>query len=795
MENLFLKLLNMSLSASWLVLAVLMLRLLLKKAPKWVRGVLWALVALRLVCPFSIESTLSLIPSAEPVPQEIVYAAHPRLNTGIPALNAATAPVMESAFAPTPEESANPLQIWTFIGARLWLAGVSTMLLYALVSYLRLRRRVDVSIPLQNDIWLCDGIDAPFILGVFRPRVYMPSSLAEPQLSHVLAHERAHLARHDHWWKPLGFALLAVYWFNPALWLAYILLCKDIELACDERVYRDMAIAERADYSQTLLDQSRPGSGVAACPLAFGEVGVKERVKAALSYKKPAFWVLAVSAAACVVVAVCFLTNPAKLALDFSRDEINEAETYHITTVEDLGLRQLSGEELDILYERLQGIPNAARKGDYAGLTPMYTLTFNVPYKGSFQLRGYNDEGTMTELYHEDWARHKGETWVIKDDDFGRYVMELCKYGGGQTSRSEEPIRTQEALRRLTLDDVRALAKKGTALSARDFDGYAYYETGSGLYIKAYPIDEVFAVLLGFASDADEPLYFKLTAKNDDGIFSDNVDMDSGDVESFIAMHSADKNGQEKPRLTLDNARVLAKRGEALTWEDLEGYEYYVTGSGLHSHLYPIDGRFSLTASGTLSSLRSAVLYDATAEESVDIRNPMDLNAFLDSHEKAQSVTFTAVLGFGGHYIDLEIAPGFYQRRYIIRTGNNERGLLAESFGFTIDDHSVDLDGDGVTELICNCVYGGDGAKRVYAYRWNGDWIERGYINYDKLNLNAWDDWGVNSTAEWFDPASGAIMVEYASLASSSGDSTSSGTFICETGFDAFDWEHYTRIE
>ena len=695
MENLFLKLLNMSLSASWLVLAVLMLRLLLKKAPKWVRGVLWALVALRLVCPFSIESTLSLIPSAEPVPQEIVYAAHPRLNTGIPALNAATAPVMESAFAPTPEESANPLQIWTFIGARLWLAGVSTMLLYALVSYLRLRRRVDVSIPLQNDIWLCDGIDAPFILGVFRPRVYMPSSLAEPQLSHVLAHERAHLARHDHWWKPLGFALLAVYWFNPALWLAYILLCKDIELACDERVYRDMAIAERADYSQTLLDQSRPGSGVAACPLAFGEVGVKERVKAALSYKKPAFWVLAVSAAACVVVAVCFLTNPAKLALDFSRDEINEAETYHITTVEDLGLRQLSGEELDILYERLQGIPNAARKGDYAGLTPMYTLTFNVPYKGSFQLRGYNDEGTMTELYHEDWARHKGETWVIKDDDFGRYVMELCKYGGGQTSRSEEPIRTQEALR----------------------------------------------------------------------------------------------------RLTLDNARALAKRGEALTWEDLEGYEYYVTGSGLHSHLYPIDGRFSLTASGTLSSLRSAVLYDATAEESVDIRNPMDLNAFLDSHEKAQSVTFTAVLGFGGHYIDLEIAPGFYQRRYIIRTGNNERGLLAESFGFTIDDHSVDLDGDGVTELICNCVYGGDGAKRVYAYRWNGDWIERGYINYDKLNLNAWDDWGVNSTAEWFDPASGAIMVEYASLASSSGDSTSSGTFICETGFDAFDWEHYTRIE
>ena len=252
MENLFLKLLNMSLSASWLVLAVLMLRLLLKKAPKWVRGVLWALVALRLVCPFSIESTLSLIPSAEPVPQEIVYAAHPRLNTGIPALNAATAPVMESAFSPTPEDSANPLQIWTYIGAWLWLTGVAAMLFYALASCARLRRRVAASIE-RGGVWLCDEIESPFILGIFRPRVYLPSSLTEPQLSHVLAHERAHLARHDHWWKPLGFLLLSVYWFNPVLWMAYHLLCKDIELACDERVYRDMALSARADYSQASI--------------------------------------------------------------------------------------------------------------------------------------------------------------------------------------------------------------------------------------------------------------------------------------------------------------------------------------------------------------------------------------------------------------------------------------------------------------------------------------------------------------------------------------------------------------
>ena len=217
---------------------------------------------------------------------------------------------LSESFAAAPLASVNLLYVWTYLAGWVWLIGLGVMLLYALVSYLRLRRRVSVSLCVRENIYLCDAISSPFILGVVKPHIYLPSGLDEVQRQNVLSHERAHLTRRDHWWKPLGFALLAVYWFNPVLWLAYALLCRDIELACDERVIRTMDESAVKTYSTVLLACSMPRKAVITCPLAFGEVGVKERVKNALHYKKPAFWVVAASVAVCVVVAVCFLTNP-----------------------------------------------------------------------------------------------------------------------------------------------------------------------------------------------------------------------------------------------------------------------------------------------------------------------------------------------------------------------------------------------------------------------------------------------------------------------------------------------------
>ena len=311
MAAVFLKLLNLSISASWLVLAVLVLRLISKRSPKWMNVLLWGIVALRLMLPFSIESALSLIPSAETVsPAVVQFDPAPTITSGVNIIDNAVNPSLSEHFAAAPTMSVNPLYVWTYLAGWVWLIGLGVMLLYALVSYLRLRRRVSVSLCVRENIYLCDAISSPFILGVVKPHIYLPSGLDEVQRQNVLSHERAHLARRDHWWKPLGFALLAVYWFNPALWLAYTLLCRDIELACDERVIRTMDESAVKTYSTVLLACSMPRKAVITCPLAFGEVGVKERVKNALHYKKPAFWVVAASVAVCVVVAVCFLTNP-----------------------------------------------------------------------------------------------------------------------------------------------------------------------------------------------------------------------------------------------------------------------------------------------------------------------------------------------------------------------------------------------------------------------------------------------------------------------------------------------------
>ena len=311
MAAVFLKLLNLSISASWLVLAVLALRLVSKRSPKWMNVLLWGIVALRLMLPFSIESALSLIPSAETVsPAVVQFDPAPTITSGVSVIDNAVNPALSEHFAAAPTASVNPLYVWTEIAGWVWLIGLGAMLLYALVSYLRLRRRVSVSLCVRENIYLCDAISSPFILGVVKPRIYLPSGLDEVQRQNVLSHERAHLTRRDHWWKPLGFVLLAVYWFNPVLWLAYTLLCRDIELACDERVIRTMDESAVKTYSTVLLACSMPRKAVITCPLAFGEVGVKERVKNALRYKKPAFWVVAASVAVCVVVAVCFLTNP-----------------------------------------------------------------------------------------------------------------------------------------------------------------------------------------------------------------------------------------------------------------------------------------------------------------------------------------------------------------------------------------------------------------------------------------------------------------------------------------------------
>ena len=309
MGDIFLKIFNMSISASWLILAVVIIRLIFRKAPKWSMCLLWGLVAVKLVVPFSPESVLSLIPSNEVIPENIATETHPHIHSGITYIDMTVNPVMESNLSPQIGDSVNPLQVIIYIAGIVWCVGIIICLAYALVSYIILKRKVGASKLLRKGIYACDEVKSPFILGLFRPVIYIPSGMKDEVMEYVIAHENAHLKRGDHFWKPLGFIILSVYWFNPLCWVAYILLCRDIEYACDEKVICDKDREYVNLYSQALLDCNAQRRIIAACPLAFGETDVKGRIKGILNYKKPAFWVIIASLIICIVVAICFMTK------------------------------------------------------------------------------------------------------------------------------------------------------------------------------------------------------------------------------------------------------------------------------------------------------------------------------------------------------------------------------------------------------------------------------------------------------------------------------------------------------
>ncbi len=411
MTGLFLEVLNRSISAGWLILAVVGLRFVLRKAPGWSHVLLWGIVALRLICPISVESSLSLVPSAQTIQEEALSGSGITVHTGIGPVDDRVNEYLEERtvrnVAEPAQEGTNVMALLSFV----WVCGGSVLVLYSVFSYLALCRRVSTAVVLRDNIFRSERVGSPFVLGMFGPKIYLPTRLSEEELTYVVAHEQAHIRRGDHWWKPLGFLLLAVYWFHPLMWLAYVLLCRDIELACDEWVVREFDREQRANYSQALLACSIGRRSVAACPLSFGEVGVKERVRAVLNYKKPAFRIAAAAIVACGAAAVCFLTNPA-----------------------------------------------------------------------------------------------------------------------GQ----EEAVSQQ-----LTLERVVELARKGEALTWGDFDGFCYYEAGSGLYIRVYEIDEKFTLRIGGGEVGPKvsPMYIYLEA--DTGV-SDYIDIRREDAVAFISRHQGE---------------------------------------------------------------------------------------------------------------------------------------------------------------------------------------------------------------------------------------------------------------
>lgn len=438
MSELFLKIVNMSISASWVVIAVLTLRFCLKKAPKWVNVLLWGIVAVRMVFPFSIESVLSLIPSAETISPSIMMEQSPSVQTGAPALNHVINPVISGSFTPAPGASANPLQIWIPVLAGIWLFGIAALFLYSAVSYWRLRRKVCEAVILRGNIYQSEKVCSPFVLGIIRPKIYLPYHMDSREMDHVIAHEQTHIRRKDHWWKPLGFLLLTTHWFNPLMWLSYILLCRDIELACDEKVIRKMSNEQRADYTQALVACSVDRRLITACPLAFGEIGVKERVKSVMNYKKPAFWIVLASVIVCAVIAVCFLTNPIGFQFDVSANTIVSANHFDMRNADDPVAIEMTPAQIGELNSRLAGVKNCKRSDKYAGLTPGYQISAQMQDGSYIRISGYSlSDNTMVDI------EQSGKRYAVSDREFQEYLSRICAGGDVSAAFDLQPLRVQ----------------------------------------------------------------------------------------------------------------------------------------------------------------------------------------------------------------------------------------------------------------------------------------------------------------------------------------------------------------
>lgn len=588
MTGLFSRVLNMSLSAGLLICAVIVARLILKGAPKWSRALLWGIVAVRLICPFSIESALSLIPSAELLPAEATASDIPSADSAPPPVEVPeeTSPETSPPTTTSLGDSAKPVRTLMPAFSAIWMSGAILMLAYSVFGYARLKLRVRTAVLLRDNIYQSERVTSPFTLGLVYPKIYVPFGLEPRNLEQVAAHERAHIRRLDNWWKPFGFLLLSVYWFNPLVWLAYTLFCRDIELACDERVLRGLDREGRADYSQALLSLGTGRRGFPSCPMhppAFGEIGVKARVKAALNYRKPPFWLAVAAAVVCAALAVFFLTDP-----------LTQHDYLRLAERESTGSRSIVRYETDLTHQRLGGEVWVEQwsGGECVSSAPMAFSEFVGEFDIIMTMRRSEDNtlvGTNIQLQTDQYGGSLltyfqfpydvsvlGWSFCTRDEgvnitpvpesefiltamaaDIGKGIRSFtCEALESEPDRLTQadymlvvrarfdspaapPVEQSETIpaQILTLDELITLSEKGYDLGWEDFEAYEYIEGGSGLYIRVYPTEGgLFNLSIGGAGPNREPMYMYLSSSDGSDTY---IDIRDGGAEQFIAEHIA----------------------------------------------------------------------------------------------------------------------------------------------------------------------------------------------------------------------------------------------------------------
>ncbi len=631
MTGIFLYIVNMSITATVLAVVVLLLRLLLKKAPKWIRVLLWGLVALRLICPAFVESPFSLMPKTDWVEREPVTEENFFLNSvpdSIPAFDFSSLGKDITVHYYTLE---NPeIEIYKDDGVSsllsyVWAAGMLGLLLYTVISTVRLRRSIGAALRVRDNIWESSAVDSPFVLGIIRPRIYVPRGMTEEKLDYVIAHEQAHIRRKDHLWKPLGFLLLTIHWFNPVMWLSYILLCRDIEMACDERVVKEYDSPQRADYSEALLECSVKRKMISACPLAFGEVGVKQRIKSVLNYKKPAFWIVMLAVIACAVTAVCFLTNPMTIPNPWVKEYVVGGEGI---------LGQVDKEKYESVHEDFAIGADKYGRAVFKDPDKAFSAMKELYKDGLTLIRRENNLPPISQMTYKlykkfGWQVTTGTPEAQKQASFISGFLDIYENsfdtGKPNTDLPVPTVVEEYRVEKIIDSNISTESLTYEALTRQQEEIWEYRNTA----IKE-TVDETFrkwGERIAAVSVDEERNCVEVYVH----------DFDNGDIGRFkkafghlsyilVSVEKPIETSPESPKqLTLDDVITLSDKGYDLTWEDFAEYSHTDIGSGLYIWHLPIDELFSVKVGGGSIMTAPAYIYlcagSGEQETRIDIRD------------------------------------------------------------------------------------------------------------------------------------------------------------------------------
>ena len=644
MADIFTEIINMSITASYLAVAVIIIRAVFRKMPRWISCALWGLVGLRLILPFSFESIFSLIPSAETIPSDFVTSSSPHITSGIPVFNHTVNPIIEENFTPDMTASVNPLQVLMFILTVIWILGIIGMLLYAFISFIIVKRKTRESIKTEKGVYISDGIDTPFILGVFSPKIFIPSYISGGMKEVILSHERAHIKRGDHIWKPLSFLILSVYWFNPIMWAVFVLLCRDIEEACDEKVIKTMDTDRKMLYSEALISCSSPKRYIKACPLAFGETGVKSRIKNVLSYKKPALWIIIAALTVSIVLTVCFMTNPKGMGIsDIEHygniyNEADKAQLYigtgYIYTNEDAS--EIIREVKKVRLEKTPADQSRDENRD---------KSFRIEFDDSLSI---NIDQSFTYLWLDDMVK-PSFTYKIKNPEILKDLFSISNYVSGvegiyitvdKVTTDEDSMNFEVTWHNERDEEVTF----GERYSIEKYNDEGLWE------IYSFPEDFAF-IMIGYLlqgnSEKTEDYYCPVRLSDGLYRFSSDFTFNNetyyarttftvGDTVSSFGGADGPTNVLNKKQLTLTDVIRLSKKGKELSWEDFDEFSYIETGSGLYIRVYKIDERFSLTIGGGGVGTEPMYMYltapEGGAGNFIDIRGD-DVEAFIEENK------------------------------------------------------------------------------------------------------------------------------------------------------------------